>query len=409
MSKFRILLVHKFFHITGGAEVFFFEASRVLKEHDHGVSFLSTANDKNIKSSDFVYFVRPPDFRKKGILNNLISLPKIVYSNESKKKMRELIQVFKPDVVHIFAMFTHLSPSILDACHEAGVPVVLSCNDYKHICPNYKLFHHGRVCEDCKGGKFYMAVKNRCCQNSLAFSTASCIESYVHQKLDILRKNVRTFLFAGEFMAKKTEEFWGKETFHWDKLTNPYNSSQYPLCREYEDYILFFGRFVEEKGAEVLLRAMAKIPEVNLIMIGEGPQSDYLHQLSNELSLGNVKFTGPKWGENLNLLLKKSRFVVIPSIWHENFPYVIFQAFAFGKAVIGTDRGGIPELVFHGERGLIYPALDVDALAENIKKLWDDPGMSVRMGEKAKEYIDSEFTDEKFYENLMRIYREAVQ
>jgi glycosyltransferase involved in cell wall biosynthesis len=405
----KILLVHKFFHITGGAEVFFFETSRVLKEQGHEVAFLSTASEKNVRSKDLAYFVNAPDFRGTGLLNKFTSLAKIIYSFEAKNKMRELIQDFKPDVVHIFAMFTHLSPSILDACHEAGVPVVLSCNDYKHICPNYKLYHHGKVCEDCKNGQFYMAVKNRCCQNSLTFSTASCLESYVHHALDILRKNIHTFLFSGDFMAKKTEEFWGKDTFRWDKLANPYNSSQYPLCREYDDYILFFGRFVEEKGADVLLKAMAKIPEVNLVMVGDGPQGEDLQQLADDLSLKNVKFTGPLWGEDLDSLIKKSRFVVVPSTWHENFPYVIFQAFAFGKAVIGTDRGGIPELVLHGKRGLIYPALDVEALAENIIKLWRTPELSVEMGEAAKKYIDKEFTDEKFYENLTRIYREAIQ
>jgi glycosyltransferase involved in cell wall biosynthesis len=227
--------------------------------------------------------------------------------------------------------------------------------------------------------------------------------------MNILRKNVRTFLFAGDFMAIKTEEFWGKDSFRWKKLANPFNSSQYPLCKEYQDYILFFGRFVDEKGADILLQAVSMIPEIKLVVVGDGPQAEYLHSLANDLTLKNVEFVGPKWGNDLNLLLQKARFVVVPSIWHENFPYVIFQSFAFGKAVVGTDRGGIPELVIHEKHGLIYPALDVDALAESIKKLWDNPEQTVEMGINAKAYIDSEFTDEKFYLNLMDIYKDATQ
>src|SRR6185369_1396350 len=113
------------------------------------------------------------------------------------------------------------------------------------------------------------AVLNRCCANSLSFSVASCIESFVHHQLNLVRKNVKMFLFAGEFMARRTEEFWGKETFQWRKLLNPYNSAAQPLCTEYGDYLLFFGRFVEEKGVDVLLKAMALVPEAKLALVGD--------------------------------------------------------------------------------------------------------------------------------------------
>lgn len=405
----KILLVHKFFHITGGAEVFFFETGRVLEEQGHDVAYFSTIAPQNKYSKFSSYFVNAPDFKKGSLLKRVSAIGDIIYSRATKEKFARLLDDFKPDIIHVFAMFTHLSPSLLDVCRERNVPVVMSCNDYKHICPNYKLYHHGKLCEACKGGRFYHAILNKCCQDSLAFSLASCLESSAHHYMDILRKNVHTFLFASEFMARKTEEFWGKDSFRWAKLLNPFDSTKYAASREYSDYFLFFGRLVEEKGADILLKAMKHAPNTRLMLVGDGPQFDSLQKLSQELNLKNVEFAGPKWGDELDQLLKYARFVVIPSIWHENFPYVIVQSFAMGKAVIGADRGGIPELIVDGEFGYIYSACAPEALADKINTLWSNPQLAVDMGKKAKKYADSLFNDKAFYEALMDIYRGVVE
>ena len=117
---------------------------------------------------------------------------------------------------------------------------------------------------------------------------------------------------------------------------------------------------------------------------------------------------GPKWGDGLNALLFRARFVVVPSTWHENFPYVILQSFAAGKAVLGSDRGGIPELIEHGRSGFIYTALDHRSLADYINILWDDKKKAVQMGIDAKEWADENFNDARFFADIMRIYREAL-
>lgn len=401
----KILLVHKFFHITGGAEVFFFETGRVLEEQGHEVAYFSTYSPQNRPSAFSHYFVNAPNFKQGSLFKRISAIGNIIYSRPTKKSFARLLDDFKPDIVHVFAMFTHLSPSLLVACREHNVPVVMTCNDYKHICPNYKLYHHGKLCEDCKGGRFYHSILNRCCQDSMAFSVASCLESSAHYYMNILKKNVHTFLFAGEFMATKTEEFWGKNSFRWAKLLNPFDSTKYVMSPEYSDYLLFFGRFVEEKGVDILLKAMKLAPNARLLLVGDGPQLEILMKLTNDLELKNIEFTGPKWGEELDSILKKARFTVVPSIWHENFPYVIVQSFAMGKAVIGTNRGGIPELVKDGEYGFTYPADDSSALADKINVLWNNPQLAVNMGLKAKSYADTIFNDQSFYETLMNIYR----
>lgn len=400
----KILLAHKFFHVTGGAEVFFMETGRLLEANGHQTIYFSTRNENNLPAVHAEHFVNPPNYTSGSIAKRVLSIKNMIWSKNAKEKFAQILSETKPDLVHVFAIHVHLTPSILVAAYEAGVPVVMSCNDYKHICPNYKLYHHGKICTDCKGGRFYKAIVNRCCKDSMVFSVASSLEAYVHNAMDVYRKYVHTYLFASEFMAHETERFWGTGSFRWDKLSNPFDSHKFPLSEAYDNYGLYFGRLVDEKGVDVLLRAAAQAPGVKIKIIGNGPDEDNLHRLAQELKLSNVEFLGPMWGEALDAVLAHARFVIVPSVWHENFPYVINQSFAFGKPVIGSDRGGIPEMVHDGERGLIYPAQDHAALAAAMTSLWNDPQRCVEMGRKAKVFVDSEFNDERFYERLMAIY-----
>lgn len=403
----KVLLTHNNYAVSGGAEVFYHEVGRVLAENGHEVAYFSVA-EEDCDSPWADYFPEAVDYQGGGVLRKAVGFPGMVYSNKAKQNMARLIADFKPDIIHAFAIYVKLTPSILDAAREAGVPVVMSCNDYKHICPSYKLYHHGLICEECKGGKFYRAIANRCSHDSLVFSTASAIEGYVHNWTNIFRKNVHTFLFASEFMARKTEEFWGAEAFRWRKLRNPFDSTQYDASYNPEGPVLFFGRLIDEKGVDVLIKAVAMLPDVNVRIVGDGPDLEMLQTMAHDLEASNLVFTGAKWGEAMDEELGACRFVVIPSIWHENFPYVINQSFAFGKPVVGSNRGGITELVADGERGLVYEATEPEALANAIRGLWDNSEMVKAMGENAKAFSDREFNDKRFCQNLETIYAEVL-
>jgi glycosyltransferase involved in cell wall biosynthesis len=403
----KVLLAHNTFRITGGAEVFYHEVGRVLEKKGHDVAYFSCADD-GIDTRWNKYFPKTSNYKSSSFFEKIKSFPSMVYSSVAKNAMAHLIRDFKPDIIHAFAIYVKLTPAILDAAREANVPVVMSCNDYKHICPNYKLYHHGKVCEECKGGHFYRAIINQCCHYSLTYSIASSVEAYVHNLLNIYKKNVHTFLFSSEFMAHKTEEFWGADSFRWRKLRNPFDSTKYDATYGSKGSVLYFGRLIDEKGVDILILAASTLPEVFFRIIGDGPDMKSLEKLSNGLNLRNVEFVGPKWKDEMDMELKTCRFVVVPSMWHENFPYVINQAFAFGKPVIGSSRGGIPELVRHGERGFIYEATDSRALAKVIKELWLDPERVDGMGRNAKEFSDREFNDNFLYQTLEEIYLEVL-
>ena len=234
------------------------------------------------------------------------------------------------------------------------------------------------------------------------------LEAYSHHWMDIYRKNIHTFLFASEFMARKTVEFWGSNTFRLKILPNPFNARQYEASSQPGEYGLYFGRLIEEKGVDVLIEAAALVPDVPLIIVGDGPDQDDLSARVKALGLENVRMVGPKWGQELDELLNNCRFVVLPSLWYENLPYVILQSFAVGKPVIGSERGGIPELVQHGHTGLLYDSKDSDALSKAMDTLMQDRQMATQMGMNAKRFADSEFNDDRFLGRLMRVYDEVL-
>jgi glycosyltransferase involved in cell wall biosynthesis len=401
----KVLLLHKFLHVTGGAEVYLFETARALQEAGHEVAFMATSDAQNVASEWEPYFTKPPDFRSPSALHRAASLGSIVYNRVSRDATSRLLEAFRPDVAHAFNVFTHLSPSVLDACGTARVPVLMTCNDYKHICPNYKLSHHGHVCEACADGHFFHAVRYRCCQDSLVFSAASALEATAHRATGVVRRNVHTFLFSSDFMRRATERFWGVDSFRWRMLRNPFDSPGVPAPDPSGDYALFIGRFSEEKGADLLVRAAALVPRIPVVLVGDGPEEAKLRALAGSLATGNVSFAGARWGGELDELIDHARFVVVPSLWQENYPYVVVQSIARGKPVVGSSRGGIPEMVHHGETGVLFDPESAEMLAAALDSMWADPAACRVMGRAAKEYADATFNREAFARELSEAYR----
>jgi glycosyltransferase involved in cell wall biosynthesis len=409
----KVLLVHKFWRKVGGAEVYFQDVARILRLKGHNVKIYTTDFDAEGSHDVFprnenVIFGPAEEYLKGSVWQRIRNIPEIIYSGKNKSAFKKLLQEFQPDIVHVFAIYVTITPSILDACREQGVPVVMSCNDYKHICPNYRLFHHGRICEDCKGGKFYNAVLNNCCKHSLAVSLVSAAESYTHEFINIWKKNIKAFLFESRFMMDKTVDFWGPGAARLEFLGKPFDATRFEASTVDKGFVLYIGRLSDEKGVDTLIHAMKKNPEIPLKIAGSGNYRADLEALTKSLDLKNVEFLGAMYGEELESLFNQCRFVVVPSIWYENFPYVMMEAFARGKAVIGSDKGGIPEYIKEGETGFVFPSGDTNALAGLIRNLFDDPGMARQMGLNAKALADKEFSDEIFYQRLSGIYQNVT-
>ncbi len=137
--------------------------------------------------------------------------------------------------------------------------------------------------------------------------------------------------------------------------------------------VAYAGRFVPEKGLDVLLQAVALLgPRVELWLIGNGPQRAALQALAQDLGIGErVRWTQPVAPEQMPELLAQVDVVVLPSrttpVWKEQFGRILVETMACGVPVVGSDSGAIPEVV--GEAGLVFPEGDAEALAERLEQL----------------------------------------
>ncbi len=401
----RILLTHKLWQLTGGAEVFFRETERVLREAGHETLMVATGS-KDGSEPDNLVLLDAPAYDSGGTLEKVRALPSAIYDRGKRATFERLIEEFQPDLLHIFAINVHLSLSPIDAARAKNVPVVATFNDYKHICPNYKLYANGAICTACKGRNFHNAAIKSCCKGSRALSVASMLEAQVHHAMGMYEK-IDHFTFSSTFMAEMTQEFWPERDLSWSKLRNPFQSRDHQLPADRDDFALFFGRLVDEKGVDLILDAAKDISGYAIKIIGDGPEEQRLRRRVSEEKIGNVEFLGPKWGDELDVILRRAAFVLVPSVWHENFPYVINQAFALGKPVVGSRRGGITELVEHGERGFIFDPDRPGEFAAAIDRLASSPALIETMGTNAKRWSDEIFNDEHALQALMTGYERA--
>ena len=154
------------------------------------------------------------------------------------------------------------------------------------------------------------------------------------------------------------------------------------------DYVLFLGRLHRRKGVDVLLEAMAQLPEhdqVKVVIAGDGEERPVLEAQTARLErAAQVRFVGPARGPAKNWLLQNARFVVIPSRTWEAFGLVVLESYAAGRGVIATALPGMMDLIEPGETGLIVPPESPEALAAAIRVLLENPDMAERYGRAAR-------------------------
>jgi glycosyltransferase involved in cell wall biosynthesis len=148
-----------------------------------------------------------------------------------------------------------------------------------------------------------------------------------------------------------------------------------------ERSVLFVGRQLEAKGLDTLLDAATRLPETTVHVCGTGPYAEHVEMRA--AGIDSVRYHGYVSGEKLAQLRARTGAAVVPSIWMENSPLTIYESFAAGLPVIGSDIGGIPELVTDGERGYLFEPKDADELSARIDDVLSAPERAASMGENA--------------------------
>jgi glycosyltransferase involved in cell wall biosynthesis len=142
-----------------------------------------------------------------------------------------------------------------------------------------------------------------------------------------------------------------------------------------------------------------------LYIAGDGAEKENLKNIIQKNNLQErVKLLGFLNENQMKEVIRKCKFVVVPSIWYENCPYSVMETLAIGKTVVGANIGGIPELVKNEKSGLTYKYDDVDELADKMKTLFDNKNLVNQYGENAKKQAKNEYGKEEYYQKIIGIY-----
>lgn len=410
----RILIVHKLWHVKGGVERYVLRLNNLLTGRGHEVVPFTCAHPDN-EYTGFESFYPPYRDLSKPRLDReaVTSAANIVYSREARDSISRLLDAVQPDIVHCRNIYHHLSPSILYELKQRGIPVVMTVADYKLVCPCYRLFRDGRPCKECKGGRYDNAVRNRCVKGSLAASVLSATEAYVHRFAGAYVRNLDAILSPSRFVRGILSEFGLPENkldvvrhFLDPAEWTPSTSSTRPGGRQ---YVVCFGRVSDEKGIDVAIAAVGKLKNVDLYVVGEGPEEPALRRLAEKVAPDRVRFLGYRQGDDLRGIIRGSLAVLMPSIWYEPFGLSIIESFALGRPVIGSRMGAIPELVTDGKTGWTFEVGDADGLAKKISSLVTHPDEADRMGAEARRVAETDFGPDAHYRALMRVYESIMK
>jgi glycosyltransferase involved in cell wall biosynthesis len=404
----RILYCNKYNYPFSGTEVYLFELMQLMRERGHQVALFSMADPRGEPTPFDQHFVPHIDFKARSRWwNKPRQVGQVIYSADARRRVRAMIEDFRPDLAHVRNIYHHLSPSILWELKAQNVPVVYHLNDFKLLCPSYNLVSQGETCEACKGGEFWHAIERRCYPGTGAL-LALTAEAYAQRWLGTYEKCVDLFLSPSRFVRDKfVEHGWDGGKFevlaHFQKAHTLRERGA-----KNDGPVLYFGRLSAEKGIADLLRAMQRLPHMRLMLAGDGPQRGELQRLVNSLSLSNVEFLGHVGGEERDTLIARSCFTVLPSHAYETLGKTILESYAEGRAVVASDLGSRRELVQHGETGVLYRTGDVDQLSVAIQFLASKPELAEKMGHAGWEMVRQRHTPEEHYQSLLSMYEGLI-
>ena len=407
----KILLVNKFHNVKGGSETYYFALGDMLKKAGHEVIYFSMKDEKNVSCEQEEYFVENVDFNAPmGKLQTIKASLKILYSFESKKKFDKLLTDEKPDIIHLNIFQSQITGSIVDVAKKHKIPIVYTAHDLKSVCPNYQMMNNGVLCEKCIKGNYTNCFKTGCMKNSKLKSLLATMEAYMY-KFKKTYEKIDLVITPSAFYKKKIDE---AGVFKCPIVHIPNflpEGTEYSLS-ESGNYILYFGRLSHEKGTMTLLKAYEKANvDKPLYFVGTGPIEEQLEDYVKEHNLiDKVKLLGFKSGDELKNIVKNSLCVVLPSEWYENGPYSIMEAMAFGKPVIVSSLGGLPEMVESGVNGFIAKPFDITDLSNIIGKMCVlDKEDIVKMGNNSLNKSKILFDNLKYVDSIVKYYIQLTE
>lgn len=400
------MVASKFWYPRGGLERVMFGEIEQLEARGIQVAHFSTDHPQNVYSAWRSYFAPYLELGSSGVLgpsDTALAVARMFWNRTAASLFRRLLSDFQPGLVHVHGIHRQLSPSILFAARQLGVPVVQTLHDAHHVCPADVLLRAGSVvCEPraCGVYNYAPAVINRCVRGSIASSGLSAAETLWQRLLRSYERTVTRFIAPSRHLASvMIDGGWGSIPI--DVVPNGVRSSS-DLTRHDEGWMLVAGRLSVEKRVDIALEACSRAG-VRVVVAGDGPEAPSLKR-----GFPDVEFVGHLDVEGVTRLLTRCRALLLSSTVPENAPMAVLEAMAAGVPVIAPRLGGVPELVQHGETGLLFEPGSVEDMTECVLRLAGDDDLAIRLGASGSAVARDEFTDGLHAERLLDVYHRAM-
>ncbi len=397
----KILMINKFLHPNGGSETYIFKLGEYLMSQGHEVQYFGMEHEGRIVGNRVNAYTSDMDFHGGSKLAKLTYPIKTIYSAEARKKIRLVLEDFQPDVCHLNNFTYQLTPSMIleiekwkkQTGHKCKI--VFTAHDYNLVCPNHMCNNPNthENCEKCLGGHFLNCSKGKCIHGSTAKSAIGTLEAYFW-KLNGAYKHIDCMICCSEFLKSKMDSnpLFATKTVAIHNFVDKVEWKE----TEKKNYVLYFGRFSEEKGIGTLIEVCKELPEVQFVFAGTGPLEEKIHGISN------IKNVGFQKGEALEKLIREAKFSVYPSEWYENCPFSVMESQMYGTPVLGANIGGIPELIEVGTTGELFESANKEDLKEKVQTMWADKEKTALYSQNCKDI--SFDTIEEYCKKLMGIY-----
>ena len=393
----KILAVHNF-HRKGSAsgdDQVFKSETALLESHGNTVVRYSVSND---------------EFDNAGAAGKIKAVFGMLWSKKNYKAVQDLINVEKPDVVHVHTFFPLLSPSVLYAAKRLGVPVVATLHDTRFVCPCATSLRGTELCNECGDGHYMRMCKYGCFKGSKMQSLIVAEIFGYHRKKRSFYEQIDRYICLNDNQINLLKGIGFDEK----KIIKKYNfvtdaeasSTAVKVDGLPERYVVFYGRIGEEKGIRMLMKAWDMISDIPLVVMGGGPLEDEFSAWAEKKS--NVFYLGYTEHSKCLSIVKGAEFVVFPSIWYEGCSMVEIETMSLGRALIATDLGFSVEAVTEGYNGSKFALGNIDEFVSRINMLWNDPEKCALMGENARKEYETKYMPEDNYRQLIGIYNSVT-
>ncbi|MBN6740043.1 glycosyltransferase family 4 protein [Acidithiobacillus sp. MC6.1] len=396
----KILFLHALAdpRLGGGAEEIVWEQMRGLRDAGHECVLLATTDQSGlrcIEQEDIKVWLAgirniywPFQKTRPAAPLRLLWHALDSYNPWMQGYLREVVEQERPDVASLHNL-PGWSAASWATLARLGVPAVQVLHDYYPICVKATMYQQERNC-------------TRQCAQCRAFRLP-------HRTLS---RRVQAVVGVSRFMLARHEALGYFQDVPIKRVIHNARSPQVlgietaaPTEVHHGLRFGFIGRLDPAKGIEPLIAAFRTLdlPGAELWIAGSG-RAEYTHKLNGLAGDSRIRFLGRVAPQAFYL---KVDVVVVPSLWNDNLPGVVFEALAFGKPVIGARRGGIPEMIQHGENGYLYEPDEPCALQAALRALQDD-ALRTRLTQQAKP-SSAPFMDlRQWVSSYEALYREAA-